>query len=146
MDSGAPIVLTDAELAKINARSRKELAQIIVAQVSVGLIIAAIAGLISGQAAALSALAGASAYLVPNLLFAFRLFLSTLQPKSSSPLLFIVGEMLKLGATVAILWMISRVGGDQVNWVAVVIGLIGVLKAYVFVLAFGGFRLSGGAK
>jgi len=105
-----------------------------------GVFVAAVSGLIAGQSAALSALAGAGAYFVPNLLFALRLFVATHQPKGANPLIFLVGEMLKMGAAVALLWMISRIGGDQVRWLAVVAGLIGVVKAYLLMLALGGFR------
>ena len=136
----SPLELTDAERAKINARAQKELVQVVLVQALMGTIVALVAGLIAGQAAALSALAGAGAYFVPNLLFALRLFVATHQPKGANPLIFLVGEMLKMGAAVALLWMISRIGGDQVRWLAVVAGLIGVVKAYLLMLALGGFR------
>jgi ATP synthase protein I len=141
-----PIVLTEADRAKMNARARKELVNIISAQALMGLFVAAVSGLIAGQSAALSALAGAGAYFVPNLLFALRLFVATHQPKGANPLIFLVGEMLKMGAAVALLWMISRIGGDQVRWLAVVAGLIGVVKAYLLMLALGGFRSGGIAR
>lgn len=135
-----PLVLTDADRASINARARKELLYIILAQALVGLFVAIIAGMVAGKVAALSALAGAGAYFVPNLLFALRLFIATHQPKGASPVMFLMGEMLKMGAAVGLLWLIARVGGDRVSWLAVVAGLIGVVKAYLLMLALGGFR------
>jgi hypothetical protein len=56
-------------------------------------------------------------------------------------MLFIVGEMLKVGTTIGLLWLVAYVGGDQVQWLAVLAGLIAVLKGYVLMLAFGGSRL-----
>lgn len=135
-----PLVLTDADRASINARARKELLYIILAQALVGLFVAIIAGMVAGKVAALSALAGAGAYFVPNLLFALRLFIATHQPKGASPVMFLMGEMLKMVAAVGLLWLIARVGGDRVSWLAVVAGLIGVVKAYLLMLALGGFR------
>ena len=142
----APIVLTDADRAKINIRARKELLGIVTAQAVMALFVTAVSGWVAGQSAALSALAGACAYFVPNLLFALRLFVATHRPKGANPLIFLVGEMLKIAAAVALLWMIARIGGDQVRWLAVVAGLIGVVKAYLLMLALGGFRSSGMTK
>ena len=137
----SPVVLTDDDRARINSRARRELVQIVLAQALMGLAVAIIAWLISGQAAALSALAGAGCYFVPNLLFALRLLLASHRPGGSGPVLFILGEMLKIGATVALLWLVVRVGGDQVHWLALLAGLVAVLKGYVLMLAFGGSRV-----
>ena len=137
----SPVVLTDDDRARINSRARRELVQIVLAQSLMGLAVAVIAWLISGKAAALSALAGAGCYFVPNLLFALRLLLASHRPGGSGPVLFILGEMLKIGATVALLWLVVRVGGDQVHWLALLAGLVAVLKGYVLMLAFGGSRV-----
>jgi ATP synthase protein I len=48
--------------------------------------------------------------------------------------LFLVGEMLKIGAAVGLLWLVARVGGDRVQWLAVLVGLIAVLKGYILLL------------
>jgi ATP synthase protein I len=135
------VVLTDEDRAIINTRARSELLQIVFAQAVVGLVVVIIAWVVGGKAAALSALAGAGCYFVPNLLFALRLFLASHRPSGSGPMLFIVGEMLKIGATLGLLWLVARVGGDQVQWLAVLAGLVAVLKGYVLMLAFGGSRL-----
>lgn len=145
-DLSAQLVLTDAERAAIDVRARKELIQVISAQALIGALVAIVAGLVAGRASAMSALAGAGAYFVPNLLFALRLFIATHQTKSANPLVFLVGEMLKIGATIALLWMIFRVGGDQVRWLAVVVGLVGVVKAYLLVMALGSIKPGGKKK
>jgi ATP synthase protein I len=132
--------LTAADLAQITQRARLELVQIVKAQALLGLVVAVLAWLIGGVDAGLSALAGAGTYFVPNVIFALRLYLSTFRPGGSGPMLFLVGEMLKIGAAVGLLWVLARLGGDRVQWLAVLAGLIAVLKGYVLVLMFGRAR------
>ena len=132
--------LTAADLAQITKRARLELVQIVKAQALLGLVVAGLAWLIAGVDAGLSALAGAGTYFVPNMIFASRLYLSTFRPGGSGPILFLVGEMLKIGVAVGLLWVVARLGGDRVQWLAVLAGLIAVLKGYVLVLMFGHAR------
>ena len=129
--------LTAADLAQINKRSRLELVQIVKAQALLGVVVAILAWLIAGVDAGLSALAGAGTYFVPNGIFALRLYLATFRPGGSGPVLFLAGEMLKIGAAVGLLWLVAQVGGDRVQWLAVLVGLIAVLKGYVLLLMFG---------
>jgi ATP synthase protein I len=132
--------LTAADLAQINKRSRLELVQIVKAQAWLGVVVAILAWLIAGVDAGLSALAGAGTYFVPNGIFALRLYLATFRPGGSGPVLFLAGEMLKIGAAVGLLWLVAQVGGDRVQWLAVLVGLIAVLKGYVLLLMFGRTR------
>ena len=132
--------LTGADLAQINKRSRLELVQIVKAQAWLGVVVAILAWLIAGVDAGLSALAGAGTYFVPNGIFALRLYLATFRPGGSGPVLFLAGEMLKIGAAVGLLWLVAHVGGDRVQWLAVLVGLIAVLKGYVLLLMFGRTR------
>ena len=132
--------LTAADLAQINKRSRLELVQIVKAQALLGVVVAILAWLIAGVDAGLSALAGAGTYFVPNGIFALRLYLATFRPGGSGPVLFLIGEMLKVGAAVGLLWVVAQVGGDRVQWLAVLVGLIAVLKGYVLLLMFGRTR------
>ena len=133
--------LTAADLAQINQRSRLELALIVKAQALLGSVVAALTWMVAGVDAGLSALAGAGTYFVPNTIFALRLYLATFRPGGSGPMLFLVGEMLKIGAAVGLLWVVAHVGGDRVQWLAVLVGLIAVLKGYVLVLVFGRARI-----
>jgi hypothetical protein len=48
--------------------------------------------------------------------------------------------MLKIVAAVILLWVVADVGGDRVQWLAVLVGLIAVLKGYVLLLMFGRIR------
>lgn len=133
--------ITAADLERINQRSRLELVQIVKAQTLLGLVVASLAWLIAGADAGLSALAGAGTYFVPNAIFALRLYVATFRPGGSGPFLFLIGEMLKIGAAVGLLWIVARVGGDRVQWLAVLVGLIAVLKGYVLMLMFGRARI-----
>jgi len=141
-DDAAPLELTEADLAQINARSRMELMQVVFAQALAAVVVALLAWLIGGFDAGWSALAGSAAYVVPNVLFAFRLVLATYRPGGSNALLFLVGEFLKVGAAVGLLWLLAHVGGERVVWLAVIAGLIAALKGYMLVLMFGKRDLS----
>ena len=48
--------------------------------------------------------------------------------------MFLVGELLKVLATVLLLWIVAREGGDRVNWLACLVGLIATLKGYLLVM------------
>lgn len=126
--------LTDDERNRVDARARRELVEAVLAQAAFGLGVALISGLIGGVDALLSALAGSLAYLLPNVLFAARLFVATFRPSGASPIVFLVGELMKVLATVGLLWLIARQGGDRVNWLACLVGLIATLKGYLLVL------------
>ncbi len=106
------LVLTEEDLAQINARARIELAQIVFAQSLLAVVVAMVAWLVGGFDAGWSALAGSAAYFVPNVLFALRLFLATYRPGGSSALLFLIGEFLKVGAAIGFLWFLAHVGGE----------------------------------
>ena len=133
--AGAQAVhLTDEERSRVDARARRELVEAVLAQAAFGLGVALISGWIGGVAALLSALAGSLAYLLPNVLFAARLFVATFRPSGASPVVFLVGEFLKVLATILLLWIVAREGVDRVNWLACLVGLIATLKGYLLVL------------
>jgi len=134
------IKLTDADRLKIDARARRELVFTVVAQSLVGLVVALMFWVFGGVSAALSSLAGSAAYLVPNGVFALRLWVATYRPGGASPEVFLIGEILKVGAAVGLLWLIAHLGGEQVNWVAVLVSLIATLKGYILLMMFKGSR------
>lgn len=134
------IRLTDEERQRVNRRASMELLQLVAAQALAGALVVVIALLVSGVQAGLSALAGAGAYFLPNLLFALRLLLAMQHPGGSGPGLFLVGEMLKMLAAVALLWLLAKLGGDSVHWLAVFFGLLAVLKSYFLVFAYRALR------
>jgi len=132
------IKLTDADRLKIDARARRELLFTVVAQSLVGVVVALIFLVFGGVSAALSSLAGSAAYLVPNAVFALRLWVATYRPGGASPEVFLIGEIIKVGAAVGLLWLIAHFGGEQVNWLAVLVSLIATLKGYIVLMMFKG--------
>jgi ATP synthase protein I len=140
LDSSVKAVhLSDVDRLKIDARARRELRLAVAAQSLAGLIVGLIFLVVDGSAAALSAAAGSVSYLLPNSVFALRLWTATYRPGGASPEVFLVGEILKIGSAVGLLWLIAHLGGERVVWLAVLVGLIATLKGYVLLLMFKGF-------
>lgn len=100
-------------------------------QFAATLLVTLAAAVIAGQQAALSALAGGVASLVPNLLFAVRLGLVINRSGASYPVNFFVGEFVKIGATIGILAIVIR-SWPGVHWPSLLIGLAVVLHASFF--------------
>jgi len=125
-----PISLSNEEKHRLASRGRAGLFRLLFWQVVVALIVACLFLVFSGTNAALSALAGSACYLAPNALFVMRLALSTFKPKGAGAGLFLVGNGLKLLLSGGLLWLLADVGGSQVNWLAVLVGLIAALKGH----------------
>ena len=139
--SDAEVVLSEEEKARVASRARKGLLGILLWQTTASLLVAVLFLIFSDVAAVLSALAGSFCYLAPSSLFALRLSLSTFKPSGAGPGVFLVGNGLKVLVAVGLLWLLAEVGGDRVNWVAALIGLVAALKGYWFGLVFSGGRL-----
>ncbi|HYF58817.1 MAG TPA: ATP synthase subunit I [Burkholderiaceae bacterium] len=105
--------------------------------VAVGLQVALVAALALGAgllfdwtSAGSLALGGAVAIL-PNGLFALRLATHRGRSAESYPVAFLLGELVKIGLTVALLaWVVKSVEG--VRWLPLLVGLIAALKAPLF--------------
>jgi ATP synthase protein I len=134
------IALTLAERQQIDNRARRDLVDVVAAQMLSGLVVAVVCWFVAGSAAATSSLAGTGAYLLPNAVFALRLWVSTYRPNGASPELFFIGEFLKLVATILLLWLVAWMGGNQVQWAAVVAGLAAALKGYALLVVVKGSR------
>ncbi len=91
------------------------------------------AGLIGGSHAAISALLGGVVCVVPNGLFALKLAAAARRPQGSSPAVFLVGEFVKVAATLALLALVVATYKDLV-WPALIVSIIAVLKSYVLAL------------
>lgn len=104
-------------------------------QIATVTILALAAGLaVDWDSARYLALGGAVA-IVPNGLFALRLALHRGRSPESYPVVFFLGEFLKVGMTIGLFGLIIRYGED-VRWLAVLIGFIAALKATVLAFAF----------
>ena len=136
METETPLVLTEQERVAINRRATSGILRTLVAQAIMACVAVLVSGLVSGGAAAVSALIGALAYFLPNALFALRLLLGLLGPVKSNPFTFFIGEALKLGSAVAVLVLVAWLGREWVVWPALLFGLLCVLKGYVLLLVF----------
>lgn len=135
-DEPEVLVLSDADRAQINKRAGSGIIRALGAQAAMAGFAVVVSWLLAGNAAAISALAGAAAYFLPNALFALRLLVGLFGPVKSSPLTFFVGEAFKLGAAVLILGLLAWQGGSWLVWPAMLFGLVCVLKGYVLLLMF----------
>ena len=136
VEEHSPIVLTDAERARIGQRASQGLVRALVAQAGMAVFAIVLSGLLAGGDAALSALVGAAAYFVPNALFALRLLAGMFGPMKSGPMAFFWGEAFKLSTAILILGLAAWKGEGWLVWPALLLGLLCVLKGYVLLLAF----------
>lgn len=98
-------------------------------QACAALLAVLIAGIFGGQTAALSAFAAAAACWIPNALFAIKL---TLPPgHTSSPLSFLVGEVLKLVFMVGLL-IAAYTLLPQVSSLGLLLGVVVTMHANLF--------------
>jgi ATP synthase protein I len=116
-DEVVPLPVISSEmLARLMQEARRELLESTIIQWLVCAAVAVLAWIIGGAGAGLSALVGAAIYVVPNSLLAFRLLRNTLRPDGGSPATVLVGEFLKVGLVVALLWLTARLGGESLVW------------------------------
>lgn len=128
--------LNKAEKARLNANSAKGLVNIVLAQFGLLAVVVVLCWMASGVPAAVSALAGGMAYLVPTVLFVLHMLIKLYSGSNASVLTFFWGEAFKLGGTIALLALIVKLSGTMLVWPALLIGLVAVLKGYVLLLAF----------
>ncbi|MFA5488687.1 MAG: ATP synthase subunit I [Candidimonas sp.] len=129
------IVLSDEQRLGLRLRASAGIMRTLYAQAGMGAVAIVLSWLVAGKLAALSALIGAGAYLIPNAVFALRLLVGLMGPANSSPFTFFVGEAFKLGMAVAVLGAAGWLGRDWLVWPAMLAGLLCVLKGYVVLLA-----------
>lgn len=96
-------------------------------------LVALIAWPLGGTAAAISALLGGLACVVPNGLFALRLTVAAQRPQGTAAATFFVGEFVKVGSTVALLALVVWAYKDLV-WLAMIAAVIVTLKSYLIAL------------
>jgi len=132
-----PIKLTEAERRKVQASAVKGLVRVLAAQAGMMLVAVVVSWGVAGVEAGASALLGALSCFVPNALFAARLLLAMVAGRPASPGRFLVGELVKLFASVALLVLVVYVAQPWLVWPALLFGLLMVLKGYVLLLMFG---------
>lgn len=97
------------------------------------MVVALVAGLMGGTSALISALLGGLCCVVPNALFAWRLFVGTQKPGGANPMTFFIGEFIKIALTIALLGAVAWLYHD-LNWLALVAAFIVALKSYIILL------------
>ncbi len=107
--------------------------RIIYLQLAASVIAALIAGLLGGMPALFSALLGGLCCVVPNGLFALRLFANAQKAEGANPLTFFIGEFVKIALTVALLGAAAWLYHD-LNWPALIAGFVVALKSYLILL------------
>lgn len=107
--------------------------RLVILQLVTTLVAAGIAGLIGGLAALWSALLGGLCCVVPNALFALRLFADSRKVAGANPMSFFIGELIKILLTLSLLGIIGWLYHD-LNWLALIVGFIVALKSYILLL------------
>jgi ATP synthase protein I len=97
------------------------------------LVAALVAALVSGLPNAWFLVLGGAAAIIPNGLFALRLAIQRGRSAGSYPVVFLLGEFLKIGLTVGLLFAIHQ-WQKPLNWLPLLIGLIVALKAPLLAL------------
>ena len=80
-----------------------------------------------------SAVLGGICCVVPNGIMAVRLFASAQKPGGANPATFFIWEFIKIALTLALLGATAWLYRD-LNWLALVAGIIVALKSYIFLL------------
>ena len=107
--------------------------QLVLAQLATTVIAGLIAGVFGGVHALVSALLGGLCCVVPNGLFALRLFASARKPGAANPMSFFIGEFIKIALTIALLGAVVWLYRD-LNWLALIAAFIVALKSYIILL------------
>ncbi len=110
------------------------MARIVMLQMVATALITFVTGLFCGVNAAFSAFLGGFCCVVPNGLFAVRLFMAARRSGGADPTALFIGEFIKIASTLALFGAIAWLYRD-VNWPAFIGGFIVVLKSY-FILLF----------
>ena len=105
-------------------------------QWAVVLALASLAGLWAGKTSAVSALLGGAAVAVPNVLLAVWLTVRVRRFGVLSTAALLLGEFLKLGLTLAMLVLVVAKFRHAMVWPALIVGVIGALKAQWLALWF----------
>ena len=107
--------------------------RIVLLQLAATVLTGVVAGLMAGTHALFSALIGGLCCVVPNALFALRLFVNAQKPGGAGPMTFFIGEFVKIAMTIALLAAVALLYRD-VNWLALIAAFIVALKSYIIIL------------
>ncbi|MCL2162481.1 MAG: ATP synthase subunit I [Betaproteobacteria bacterium] len=94
-------------------------------------IAALVAGALFGPRGFVSAIWGGLAYVLPSILFAWRLSVSSWRGENAKAAAFFVGELVKLLSTIGLLALATVLYKD-LHWGAFLVGLVLAVKANLF--------------
>ena len=107
--------------------------RVVLLQFVATLIVGVIAGALGGIPAFFSAILGGLCCVVPNGLFALRLFSAAQKPGGADANTFFIGEFVKIALTVALLGATAWLYRD-LNWLALLAAFIVAAKSYIILL------------
>ncbi len=107
--------------------------RVVLLQLATTVVAACVAGILGGIPALISALLGGLCCVVPNGLFALRLFANAQGVNGANPMSFFIGEFIKIALTVALLGAAAWLYHD-LNWLALIAAFIVALKSYIILL------------
>ena len=107
--------------------------RVVLLQLATTVVAACVAGLLGGFPALLSALFGGLCCVIPNGLFALRLFANAQSANGANPVSFFIGEFVKIALTVALIGATAWLYRD-LNWLAMIAAFIVALKSYIILL------------
>ncbi|NLA51206.1 MAG: hypothetical protein GX860_03630 [Alcaligenaceae bacterium] len=128
--------LSPEDKQRMSASAMRDLLRLVIAQGLALLIVSLLAWVFSGVWAGLSAFAGGMTYLIPTSMFVLHLVLRLLSKRDATAVTFFVGEAIKIGVAMILMYLVVEVFGPNLVWPAFFIGLLVVLKAYVLLLVF----------
>ncbi len=109
--------------------------RLILVQIAASAVAALIAAWVAGVPAMLSLLLGALVCVLPNGLFALRVF-ANVRRGTADPVTFFIGELIKIALTVVMLAAVAWLY-HGISWPALVVGMVVAMKSYLILL----FRL-----
>ncbi|RJX33586.1 MAG: ATP synthase subunit I [Oxalobacter sp.] len=109
------------------------MARIIRLQLLATIVVALLAVILAGGVAGVSVLLGGLSCMLPNALFAMRLFMNERKPGGASPTTFFIWEFVKIGLTMSAMVAVGWLYEDIV-WPAFIVGVIVALKSYIILL------------
>lgn len=130
------IKLSPEDKQRMSFSAMRGLLRLVIAQGLALLVVSFLALVFAGLWAGLSVFAGGMIYLIPTSMFVLHLVLKLLSKRDATAVTFFIGEAIKIGVAMVLMYLVVKVFGSNLVWPAFFVGLLVVLKAYVLLLVF----------
>ena len=130
------IKLSPEDKQRMSFSAMRGLLRLVIAQGLALLVVSFLALVFAGLWAGLSVFAGGMTYLIPTSMFVLHLVLKLLSKRDATAVTFFIGEAIKIGVAMVLMYLVVKVFGSNLVWPAFFVGLLVVLKAYVLLLVF----------